>query len=197
MRYLWNESAKIYILKRIFLSAMCAPGFAQVVSLQGKFRWAMAARNKAKLEGVRSELANVNQDVKVSVSCGNGMASRHFVVHESECIPLHVTAVATFEYSLHPEPLMTRAEYPIADCGHKGPSRGGCSRQASQGGDCMRGAIRPNRHPCCGCLRAAGHALCGHHRCAVLCLPPYGTFPGQSAAARASGNLLDKKGMLK
>ncbi|KAK9914994.1 hypothetical protein WJX75_003449 [Coccomyxa subellipsoidea] len=30
----------------------------------GKFRWAMAARNKTKLEGVRSELAKVNQDVK-------------------------------------------------------------------------------------------------------------------------------------
>ncbi|EIE26941.1 saccharopine dehydrogenase [Coccomyxa subellipsoidea C-169] len=30
----------------------------------GKFRWAMAARNKAKLEGVRNELVKVNQDLE-------------------------------------------------------------------------------------------------------------------------------------
>jgi len=36
---------------------------------QGKFRWAMVARNKARLEGVHREMVNINSEMKARSNC--------------------------------------------------------------------------------------------------------------------------------
>lgn len=45
------------------------PKTACPLQAQGKFRWAMVARNKARLEGVHREMVNINSEMKARSNC--------------------------------------------------------------------------------------------------------------------------------